>query len=54
MASWEEVLREINAQAASNPDINPVDTVRRKYVKMICDKIGRNVICYYLTLRWEE
>lgn len=56
MPNWGQVLAEIN-QAAKNKDdeinklqsdkVGLVDFVRRKYVKELHDKTGRNIISYY-------
>jgi len=43
LPNWNEVLREINAGFASNP----LDKVRRKYLKELFEETGRNTICYY-------
>jgi ATP-dependent protease ClpP protease subunit len=43
MPSWNEVLNEI--QAVNTP--GPLDVVRRKYLKLLHEKTGRNVIAYY-------
>ncbi len=47
MPNWSEVLEEIQEFSKANPDINPLDPIRRKYVAKIPEKTGRNVICYY-------
>lgn len=39
MPNWNEVLNEVIN--------NPLDTVRRKYLKKLHEKTGRNTICYY-------
>ncbi|WP_370053677.1 hypothetical protein [Neptunomonas sp.] len=46
MPSWNEVLAEIST-AASSQNENPLDVVRRKYIKNLHEKTGRNIICYY-------
>ena len=46
MPNWKEVLDEIQSEAASNQK-NPLDVVRRKYLKAVSDRTGRNVIAYY-------
>jgi ATP-dependent protease ClpP protease subunit len=47
MPNWSEVLSEIQEEGQKNPGINPLDTVRRKYLKKISEITGRNVIAYY-------
>lgn len=47
MPNWSEVLAEIQAEQKKNPNANPLDTVRRKYLRKISDLSGRNVIAYY-------
>ena len=41
MPTWNEIVEEINNQP------NPFDLIRRKYVKQLSDKTGRNVLTYY-------
>lgn len=43
MADWTDILKEIQAEKINNP----LDTVRKKYIKELFDMTGRNVICYY-------
>ena len=43
MADWTEILKEIQEQKI----INPLDIVRKKYIKNLYELTGRNVICYY-------
>lgn len=43
MPDWNEVLKEIQGQKP----VNPIDDIRRKYLKALADKTGRNVIAYY-------
>lgn len=43
MPSWGEVLKEM--QELNRPDV--LDFVRRKYLKKLQEKRGRNIICYY-------
>lgn len=43
MSNWNEVLKEIQTCSANNP----LDTVRRKYLKQLHEKTGRNIIAYY-------
>lgn len=47
MPNWGEVLQEIQREHKANPHENPIDTVRRKYLKLVSDITGRNVIAYY-------
>lgn len=47
MPNWNEVLLEIHQEQEKNPNVNPLDTVRRKYLKRISEITGRNVIAYY-------
>lgn len=47
MPNWSEVLSEIQQEHQSNPESNPLDTVRRKYLKKVNEITGRNVIAYY-------
>lgn len=47
MPNWSEVIAEIQQEQQINPDINPLDTVRRKYLKKISEISGRNTIAYY-------
>lgn len=46
MPNWAEVLSEIQ-EAVQAGNQNPLDTVRRKYISLIEQKTGRNVIAYY-------
>ncbi len=46
MPNWKEVIEEIQKEAATGNTI-PLDTVRRKYIKKLEEKTGRNVIAYY-------
>ena len=43
MPNWNEVLIELQRCK----DANPLDFVRRKYLKKLHEKTGRNVISYY-------
>lgn len=43
MPTWDEVLREIR----EIKELNSTDIVRRKYIKKLAEKTGRNVIVYY-------
>lgn len=47
MPNWSEVILEIQEEHLRNPDKNPLDTVRRKYLKKIAQITGRNTIAYY-------
>lgn len=49
MPNWGQVLTEIQAQDAklTNDAKSAVDVVRRKYLKRLHKKTGRNVIAYY-------
>ncbi len=43
MPGWKDVLYEIQGQRP----LAPIDAVRRKYLKELSEKTGRNVIAYY-------
>ena len=43
MADWTGILKEITEEEISNP----LDLVRKKYIKQLHKQTGRNVICYY-------
>jgi len=43
MPNWNQVLEEINGY----PNVNPLDAIRRKYLKLLHEKTGRNIIAYY-------
>ena len=47
MPNWNEVIVEIQQEQIKNPDVNALDTVRRKYLKKVSDITGRNTIAYY-------
>lgn len=47
MPNWSDVITEINDELLANPNQNPLDTIRRKYLKRISDITGRNAIAYY-------
>lgn len=47
MPNWNEVIVEIKKEQKKNPSLNPLDTVRRKYLKKISEISGRNTIAYY-------
>ncbi|EIW8579045.1 S49 family peptidase [Klebsiella aerogenes] len=44
MPNWNEVLNEMTILEQKS---NPLDTVRKKYIKSLSDYTDRNVICYY-------
>jgi len=46
MPNWKEVLDEIQIES-HNKQLHPLDSVRRKYLRKISEKTGRNVIAYY-------
>lgn len=43
MPSWNEVLNEIQICSSKHP----LDVTRRKYLNLLSEHTGRNVICYY-------
>jgi ClpP class serine protease len=47
LPNWNEVLLEIQETHKNHPDHNPLDLVRRKYLKEIQGITGRNTIAYY-------
>ncbi len=47
MPNWNEVVVEIHQELQRNPNTNPLDTVRRKYLKKVSEITGRNTIAYY-------
>ncbi|MBK8626611.1 MAG: S49 family peptidase [Saprospiraceae bacterium] len=47
MPNWNEVIIEIQQEKNRNPAVNPLDTVRRKYLKKVSEISGRNTIAYY-------
>ncbi len=47
MPNWNEVILEIQEEANKNGNVNPLDTVRRKYLAKIQKITGRNTIAYY-------
>jgi ATP-dependent protease ClpP protease subunit len=47
MPNWNEVIIEIQKEQKENPTANPLDTVRRRYLKKISEISGRNTIAYY-------
>jgi ATP-dependent protease ClpP protease subunit len=47
MPNWNEVIHEIHEEQRDNPSKNPLDSVRRKYLKKISEISGRNTIAYY-------
>lgn len=47
MPNWNEVIVEIQQEQKKNPKVNPLDTVRRKYLKKVSEISSRNTIAYY-------
>jgi ATP-dependent protease ClpP protease subunit len=47
MPNWKEVLQEINEAHTKNLNSNPLDWVRRKYLKELSNYTHRNVIAFY-------
>ena len=47
MPNWSEIIVEIQQEQEKNPKVNPLDTVRRKYLKKVSEITGRNTIAYY-------
>lgn len=47
MPNWSEVIVEIKQAQKENPNLNALDTVRRKYLKKVSEITGRNTIAYY-------
>jgi ClpP class serine protease len=47
MPNWSETLIEINEELNTNNNKDALDTIRKKYLKKVSVKTGRNVICYY-------
>ena len=47
MPNWNEVIVEIQKEQQKNPTLNPLDIVRRKYLKKVSEISGRNTIAYY-------
>lgn len=47
MPNWNEVIVEIQQEQQKNSTINPLDTVRRRYLKKVSEISGRNTIAYY-------
>lgn len=47
MPNWKEVLQEIQNVHKEQPEINPLDFIRRKYLSEIQKHTTRNVIAYY-------
>lgn len=54
MPNWGELVNEINHEIAVNKDINPFDTVRKRYIQTVSDLTGRNVIAYYSSFLTKE
>lgn len=47
MPNWNEVIIEILQEQQKNPNENPIDSVRRRYLRKISEITGRNTIAYY-------
>ncbi len=47
MPGWQEIGEEIDKYGKLHPGQNPIDPIRRKYIKKLSEKTNRNVICYY-------
>lgn len=47
MPNWNEVIVEIQQEQIRNPEANALDTVRRKYLKIVSEITKRNTIAYY-------
>ena len=47
MPNWNEVILEIQQEQKKSPNLNPLDSVRRKYLKKVSEISGRNTIAYY-------
>jgi len=47
MPNWNEVVQEIRNVQKTKPELNPIDTIRRKYLASISKLSGRNTIAYY-------
>ena len=47
MPNWNEVILEIQQEQKKSPNLNPLDTVRGKYLKKVSEIFGRNTIAYY-------
>ncbi|HEV8083643.1 MAG TPA: hypothetical protein VGP55_10595, partial [Chitinophagaceae bacterium] len=47
MPNWKEVLDEIQNVLKEQPEKNPLDIVRRKYLSAIQKHTGRNIVAYY-------
>lgn len=47
MPNWREVIAEIQEEQNKQPQQNPFDTVRRRYLKKVSEITGRNTIAYY-------
>jgi len=46
MPNWSEVLDEIQ-QAENKHTPNPLDSIRHKYLALLAEKTGRNIVAYY-------
>jgi ClpP class serine protease len=47
MPNWNEVILEIQAEHKNHPEVNQIDTIRRKYLNQVFQITGRNTIAYY-------
>lgn len=47
MPSWSKISEEIKEKGVANPTVNPFDAIRRKYLAIMHQYTGRNVIAYY-------
>ena len=47
MPNWKEVLQEINEAHTKQLSSNPIDFVRRKYLRELSEYTDRNIIAYY-------
>lgn len=47
MPSWSKILEQIKNNSVKNPSMNPFDEIRRKYLGIMHQYTGRNVIAYY-------
>jgi len=47
MSNWNDVLKEIQTEANKNPNKDPFNSVRQKYLVALFKKRQRNIITYY-------
>jgi membrane-bound ClpP family serine protease len=47
MPNWSEIILEIQEEQQNNPNVNALDTIRRKYLRKVSEITGRNTIAYY-------